>query len=158
MIVKLFARLHIFLFPLLSAGCVRTCLYSIQVFSCRSGKRRTSTESSKEGYCASMVRVLPRSNLTNRVLSSTMYRVPRQRMVLACFPLSRPISKNVLFPQHHRLASSVGVPSLPGQVAPQADDGEEPSNPKAQESGIRSTLYKMFESSATTLASLLVLG
>lgn len=58
-----------------------------------------------------------------------------------------------------RNAGSVGGPS-PGQIELQGEDAEEyaQSAGKKTQSSWSPTLFKMFESAATTLASILVLG
>ena len=68
----------------------------------------------------------------------------------------------VLLAPQNRLASNYGPP-LPGQVGPQpGDDGgaggkHDDSSRRSRTSDV-STGYKMFESAATTFASLAVLG
>ncbi|GAB7346391.1 hypothetical protein MBLNU457_5095t2 [Dothideomycetes sp. NU457] len=57
-------------------------------------------------------------------------------------------------PQYVRVVQRAFV-NLPGQ---QEDESESKSDSKQSESALRSTLYKMFESSMTTLASVAVLG
>jgi hypothetical protein len=63
---------------------------------------------------------------------------------------------------YKRYASSYGGPPLPGQVLPPlgTEDAEEKATPRTDEQDFRwrSTLFKMMESAATTLMSIMVLG
>ncbi len=84
-----------------------------------------------------------------------LYRARRSRPVhIPRSPISIPVSLN-----SRRYVNGFSGPS-PGQVGPQGDDAEEP--PYARKGTPRlklvPTLIKMFESSATTFASILVLG
>ena len=93
------------------------------------------------------------------LLDTSMVRVLRPARVL--FVRRIPFVYLHLTPQN-RLASNYGPP-LPGQVGPQPGDnggadGEDNGSPRSSRSPHVSTGYKMFESAATTFASLAVLG
>ena len=74
--------------------------------------------------------------------------------------LVAPFSKSILhFEIDRRCINGFGGPT-PGQVGPQGHEAEEPQGSKGTSSSPKwgPTMFKMFESAATTFASILVLG
>ena len=68
-------------------------------------------------------------------------------------------SKIPLFRPRRHYAGAIGEPA-PGQLEPQGEDAEEDTQNERNfnRSSRNSTLFKMLESAATTLASILILG
>lgn len=82
-----------------------------------------------------------------------------QQNILLGLTGARPPRRTSVFLRSRRFTGGIGGPT-PGQIEPQGEDAEERTQPyqKKTRSSWSPTVFKMFESAATTFASILVLG
>lgn len=85
-------------------------------------------------------------------------RYSQQNILLGLIGAHSPTRTSVCL-RSRRYVGGIGGPT-PGQIEPQGEDAEERTqpDPKKTRSSWSPTLFKMFESAATTFASILVLG
>ena len=92
--------------------------------------------------------------------SEAFKRYHQQSIAFYSFRRGYSPSRKSFCQQSRHYAGAIGGPSTPGQIDLQGEDaeGQARTGPKNTQSSWRPTLFKMFESAATTFASILVLG